>query len=113
MRSMNALKAYKKSTSHRSIREQEADVFRQVNLKLMGCNADCAMSKAKAVADNKLLWVAIMDIVRDPANQLDLPTKASIISLGHAARREMEAGEPDFSFLIGLNEQIAAGLTGG
>lgn len=37
--------------------------------------------------------------------------RASIISVGLAVQREMEVAVPDFDFLIGINENIAAGLS--
>ena len=37
--------------------------------------------------------------------------RASIVSVGIAVQREMDADTPDFDFLIAINENIAAGLS--
>jgi len=34
------------------------------------------------------------------------------VSVGLAVQREMQRDAPDFDFLIGINEDIAAGLSG-
>lgn len=113
MRSLAAISAYQKSSAHRNWREQEADLFLQVNASLGSLELPGnPLPVAKAIADNDRLWLSVMDMVRDPANQLPLPLRAAVLSLGHAARREMSTPEPDMRFLIGINEQIAAGLLG-
>ena len=38
--------------------------------------------------------------------------RASIVSVGFAVQREMDREDPDFDFLISINENIAAGLSG-
>ena len=50
--------------------------------------------------------------LRDPANALPAALRASIVSVGHALQREMRASVPDFAFLIAVNEDITAGLSG-
>ena len=51
-------------------------------------------------------------LLRDPANALPIALRASIISVGMAIEREMDREQPDFAFLIEVNENIAAGLSG-
>jgi flagellar biosynthesis regulator FlaF len=50
--------------------------------------------------------------MRDPLNTLPRDLRASIVSVGITVQREMERQSPDFDFLIGINENIAAGLSG-
>lgn len=96
----------------RSLREQEADVFRRVNYSLKAAlNAD-AIERARAVADNRRLWLAVESAMLHPANQLPDALKASIVGLGRSIQREMESREPDLPFLINLNDQMILGLSG-
>ena len=110
---MTGALAYQQAARHRSVRDQEADVFRRVNATLRAAEGGDALARSLAVADNGRLWLAVMDLVRDPANRLPAPLRASLLSVGHAVQREMAGATPDFGFVIGVNEQIAAGLAGG
>ena len=112
MRGVAAVQAYRKSASHRSLKEQEADVFLRVNAMLRGAVEADGLTRARALADNERLWITLMDVLRDPSNQLPAPFRASVLSVGHAVRREAAQPRPDLKFLIGINEQIAAGLAG-
>ena len=112
MRGLAAAQAYKKAATHRTVKEQEADVFRRVNGVLRGALEADGLTRAKALADNERLWITLMDVLRDPSNQLPAPLRASVLSVGHAVRREAAQPQPDLRFLIGINEQIAAGLAG-
>ena len=108
---LHAARAYRSSTDRRSLREQEADVFRRVVGALRQARqAQDRVAQARALADNRRLWTAVSDLVRDPANQLPVPLRASIVSIGVAVQREMEGPEPDWEFLIAVNENLAAGL---
>ena len=66
----------------------------------------------QAIADNRRLWTTLADLMRDPRNALPEDLRASIVSVGIAVQREMEREVPDFDFLIAINENIAAGLSG-
>ena len=112
MRSLTASRAYRKSATHRSIREQEADLFRQVNAALRSAQGVSGIRQTAALADNEVLWITIMDLMRDPENKLPPETKAGILSMGYIVRREVQTAVPDVPFLIGLNENMAAGLLG-
>ena len=57
-----------------------------------------------------LLWSTLGILLRDPENALPLPLRASLISVGMVVQRELEKPEPDLPFVIGINEQITAGL---
>ncbi len=105
-----ASRAYRAAASHRSLREQEAEVFRLVNARLRTARDKDVLTRVKAICDNRRLWGAVMDLARDPTNALPAPLKASLVSVALAVRREMDAGDPDLDMLISINEAIAAGL---
>ena len=107
-----AAKAYRQAASYRSPREQEADVFRHANFGLRRAIGGSRIGRARAIADNRRLWLAVADLMTDPANKLPMETRAGLISLSLSVRREMERAEPDIPFLIGINETIIAGLVG-
>jgi flagellar protein FlaF len=70
------------------------------------------MEQVKALADNSRLWMMVGNLLRDPANALPEALRASVISVGQTLQREMQQAEPDFAFLIAVNEDITAGLSG-
>lgn len=104
--------AYRQAASYRGPREQEADVFRHVNFGLRRALTAGRIERGRALADNRKLWIALADLMADPANALPPETRAGLISLSLSVRREMERETPDIPFLIGINETIIAGLTG-
>lgn len=108
-----ATQAYQASSAHRSLREQEADIVRQTIGAMRSARTQGLIPQVRALADNRRLWMAVIDLVRDPDNALPETLRASIISVGLAVQREMDKEKPDFDFLIGVNENIAAGLSGG
>ena len=106
-----AVRAYQAAAGHRNLRDQEADVFRHVVGVLRAAKSDPGRRRA-AVADNGRLWLLVGDLMRDPANAMPPPLRAQIISVGKTLQREMALEEPDLDFLIAVNENIAAGLSG-
>ena len=106
-----AARAYRSAAGHRSPREQEADVFRHVVGALRAAKDDPGRRGA-AVADNCRLWLMVGDLVRDPANALPPSLRGQLVSVSQALQREMTLAEPDLDFLIAVNENIAAGLSG-
>jgi flagellar protein FlaF len=112
LNSMMAARAYSASAAHRSLRDQEADIFRQANAILRKGRSQGATGKTKALADNGRLWMTVIDLLRDPDNALPDGLRAAIISVGLAVQREMQRPSPDFDFLISVNDNIAAGLAG-
>ena len=105
-----ASRAYQAAASHRSMREQQAEVFRIVNGALRNGREAGAIARARALADNRRLWTTVLNLMRDPANPLPAELRGSIISIGIAVQRDMDRDEPDFEFLIETNENVAAGL---
>lgn len=110
--STQAVRAYEAASVHRSPREQEADIFRRAIGALRAARDAGPVQRVRALADNRRLWMAVGDLMRDPANALPIALRASIISVGMAIEREMDREQPDFAFLIEVNENIAAGLCG-
>ncbi|WP_264715313.1 flagellar biosynthesis regulator FlaF [Limobrevibacterium gyesilva] len=107
----DATRAYAASSAHRSAREQEADVFRRANVALRQSATAGAATRARALADNGRLWTTLIDLTRDPQNQLPQAIRASIISVGLAVQREMQNETPDLEFLVNVNENLALGLS--
>ncbi len=107
----DAARAYAASSARRSVREQEADVFRNVNGALRRGRDTGGLAQVRALADTVRLWTAVMDLLGDPENGLPADLRAGIISVGITARRIAQSPEPDFDFLIAVNENLAAGLS--
>lgn len=107
-----AAQAYQAASAHRNLREQEADIIRQTIGALRSARTQGLIPQVRALADNRRLWTVVIDLVRDPTNALPEPLRAAIISVGLTVQREMDKENPDFEFLIGVNENIAAGLAG-
>jgi flagellar biosynthesis regulator FlaF len=108
----HAARAYQAAAAHRTQREQEADVFRRASGALKAARNGEHLTQVRALADNRRLWLAVNDLMRDPLNMLPLDLRASILSVGAVVQREMEQPSPDYEFLISINENIAAGLSG-
>ena len=87
-------------------------MFRQAVAGLRSARNSAPIQKIRALADNRRLWMMVHDLMRDPRNALPEPLRASIVSVGLSVQREMDQDQPDFDFLIGINESMAAGLAG-
>ena len=111
-RMSQATRAYAASAARRSLREQEADVFRRANAALREGASTGPLGRVRALADNGRLWTAVLDLLRDPENALPESLRANLISVGLTVQREMQQDAPNFDFLISINENIAAGLSG-
>ena len=108
-----ARRAYEAASAHRSLREQEAEVFRRANAGLRRVQQGSSMlTRVKALADNDRLWQAVVGSLKDPSNRLPEALRGSIVSVGLAVQREMRGPSPDIAFLIEVNENLAAGLSG-
>jgi flagellar biosynthesis regulator FlaF len=107
-----ATRAYEAAATHRSQREQEADVFRRAIGALKAARDGNALQRVRALADNRRLWMTVHDLMRDPDNNLPPVLRAAIVSVGITVQREMDRDTPNFDFLIAINENFAAGLAG-
>jgi flagellar biosynthesis regulator FlaF len=110
MNMMHAHRAYQMARQSTDPREQEADVVRRVTWGLKEAVERGGIARARAIADNRRLWIALEASVRHPANQLPKDTKVAMLNVGRAVMREMESQAPDLDFLIEVNEQLTAGL---
>jgi flagellar protein FlaF len=107
-----AARAYGASRFALDPRRLEADVFLRVTGALRAALGADGPPLARALADNRRLWLTVEGAVFDPRNTLPSELRAAIVSLGRAVMREMDAAAPDLAFLIEVNEQLAAGLAG-
>ena len=106
-----ASRAYQVSSESRSLRAQEADIFHRANGALRTALVGSQIEVVRAIADNRTLWLTVMGLLQDPENQLPLPVRASLISVGKSVQREMDTTSPDLGFLIAVNENVSAGLS--
>ncbi len=111
--SLRAANAYRASTAHRSLRAQEAEVFLQALGSLRAARSAGPVQRVRALADNRRLWMAVMDLARDTRNALPEGTKAGLVSIALAVERETELDNPNFDFLIEMNQHVADGLSAG
>ncbi len=106
-----AARAYQTATTHRSQREQEADVFRRAIGALKLARDAGPIPRLRALADNRRLWLTVTDLMHHPESELPMDLRASIVSVGLAVQREMDRDTPNFDFLIEVNQTIAEGLS--
>ncbi len=110
-RTAHAMRAYQAAADNRSLKAQEADVFHRATGAMRNALSGNDLDKVRALADNQRLWLTVLGLVQDPDNKLPLPVRVSLVSVGRSVQREMDQPSPDFEFLIGVNENIAAGLS--
>ncbi len=107
-----ASRAYAVASVNRTVRQQEADIFHLVIARLQAARQGGPIARVRALADNRRLWMAVADLVRDSDNPLPAETRGGLISIGRTVQREMDSDEPNFDFLITINKHIAEGLSG-
>ena len=110
--SRHATDAYARSASHRSLREQEADVFRRTNAVLRRAREKGGIAQVRALADTQQLWGMVINLLLDPDNALPKALRASIVSVGMTVQREVQSADPNFDFLLAVNQNMADGLSG-
>ena len=110
MNMMHARRAYQMTRQAMNPREQEAEVFRRVTGALKAALEKDGIARARAIADNRRLWIALDASLRHPANLLPQETRVTMIQVGRTVMREMENSAPDLAFLIEINEQLTSGL---
>jgi flagellar biosynthesis regulator FlaF len=108
---MYASRYYRAVSAVRSVREQEADIFRIATGRLRASRDGQAVDQVRALADNRRVWNLVRALVRDPQNRLEDGLKGALVSITLAVQREMDSDSPDFDFLIAVNENITAGLS--
>lgn len=96
---------------NRTPKQLEAEVFARATMALRAAEASGdVMARARALADNRRLWDAVLGSVLEPSNALPTPLRAQIASLSRAMLRECDAEAPDLAFIAETNEQISGGL---
>ena len=94
-----------------SAKHMEAEVFTRATRSIREAeNNPSSLAQARAVADNRRLWDAVLVCVLDPDNALPRGLRAQLASLSRAVLRECDGEAPDLAFVAEMNEQIAAGL---
>ena len=94
-----------------SAKQMEAEVFARATRSIREAQAGASpLAHARAVADNRRLWDAVLVSVLDPANALPKGLRAQLAGLARVVMRECDAEAPDLAFVAEMNEQIAAGL---
>lgn len=95
-----------------SPKQMEAEVFTRATRSIRQAEAGGVLDRARAVADNRRLWMAVHSLVVDPANALPEQLRGQIASVALAVVRECDSNQPDLDFVAQVNEQFAAGLWG-
>ncbi len=104
----NGAAAYRQ---RRTAKQMEAEVFARATRSIKEAMTDPGpLVQARAVADNRRLWDAVLMAVLDPGNQLPQGLRAQLAGLSRAVLRECDAEAPDLTFIAEMNEQVAAGL---
>jgi len=112
MQQMLATRRYGATQQTRSLLEQEADVLRCINHGLKATlNAD-AVDQARAIADNRRLWMALEAAVLHSASQLPEALEGSILDMSRMVQKKMDLQTRDIPFRITMNEQMIAELSG-
>ena len=94
-----------------SAKHMEAEVFTRATRSIREAEATpSSLNQARAVADNRRLWDAVLVCVLDPGNALPKGLRAQLASLARTVLRECDGETPDLAFVAEMNEQIAAGL---
>ena len=94
-----------------SAKHMEAEVFTRATRSIREAEATpSSLNQARAVADNRRLWDAVLVCVLDPVNALPKGLRAQLASLARTVLRECDGETPDLAFVAEMNEQIAAGL---
>lgn len=94
-----------------SAKHMEAEVFSRATRSIREAeHAPSSLAQARAVADNRRLWDAVLICVLDPDNALPRGLRAQLAGLARAVLRECDGEAPDLAFVAEMNEQIAAGL---
>ena len=92
-------------------KQMEAEVYGRATRALReAVDHESPVILARALADNRRLWDAVLSAVVDPSNQLPVPLRAQLASVARSVLRECDSEVPDTDHIIEINEQIAAAL---
>lgn len=94
-----------------SAKQMEAEVFARATRSIREAATNASpLAHARAVADNRRLWDAVLVSVLDPANALPKGLRAQLAGLARVIMRECDSEAPDLAFVADMNEQISGGL---
>ncbi|MBC7432912.1 MAG: hypothetical protein H7345_12670 [Rubritepida sp.] len=94
-----------------SAKQMEAEVFARATRSIREAATNASpLAHARAVADNRRLWDAVLISVLDPANALPKGLRAQLAGLARVILRECDSETPDLAFVADMNEQISGGL---
>ena len=99
--------AYRRRLSQKQL---EAEVFAQATRSIRQAEGGGAMDQARAVADNRRLWMAVHACVLDPTNALPVDLRRQIAGVALAVMRECDSARPDLGFVATVNEHFSSGL---
>lgn len=93
-------------------RHLEAEVFRRV---AFGLQQSCPLGgvpRARAIADARILWAAVLDLVSDDLNRLPPQLRGDLVRLAHTLLAEMDkpVAAVDIETLISATTRVAEGL---
>ncbi|WP_424811917.1 flagellar biosynthesis regulator FlaF [Roseococcus sp. YIM B11640] len=92
-------------------KQAEAQIYARATRALReALELDNPVALARAMADNRRLWDAVLGSVVDPANQLPISLRGQIASVARTILRECDAEAPDANLIIEINEHMAAAL---
>lgn len=92
-------------------KQMEAEVYGRATRALReALDNESPLVRARALADNRRLWDAVLGAVIDPGNRLPVALRAQIAALARSILHECDLDAPDLDHLIEVNEQISAAL---
>lgn len=93
-------------------RNLESEVFRRVAFGLRQHSAAGGVLLAQAVAEARILWMAVYDLVSDDSNRLPLELRQNLAGLARTLLAEMDKPLPavDIEILVSSTVSVAEGL---
>lgn len=91
-------------------KQMEAEVFARATRAIRLAEPAEPLARARAIADNRRLWVAVHASVMDPGNALPPALRAQIAGVALAVLRACDQPMPDLGFVAEMNELFAGGL---
>lgn len=107
----------RQQSASKSGREQEWEALARTTQMLRHArDGEDRIEQARALSTQYRLWHIFVTDLADADNALPAELRKQLIGLGQVVLREAEyrpGSEPDFDFLIEINETIMDGLRGG
>ena len=97
-------------------RQVEVDIFRRVIYGLKHAQTSNNLAdRIKAVTSTRVLWTTLLADLAGEGNQLPVSVRRGLAVVGLSIIKEIDGNDftkVDLGFLIGLNQNILAGLEG-